>query len=114
MAEDNSEKVVEFDKADYDRLRSVVDDVARTTQDALWSPDGYSIGPELRAQPAQATWGAAAQVGNNVNRLATQVRTYTDTLCEKTLPDFSHSVAKAAETLEEADNTASSDASGNG
>lgn len=111
MADNNAE--VAFDKDQYDRLRTVVNDVATTTQDALWNSDGYSIGPDLRAQPVEATWGAASQVGNSVNKLAAQVRAYTDTLCGKALPEYSDSVGKAAESLDELDNTTASTAGGN-
>jgi len=105
MADKNTD-VVSFDKRDYDRLRTTVESVAKSTQDALWNAEGYSIGPDLHAQPAQATWEIAAKVGSSANKLATQVRTYTDTLCAKTLPDFSESVGKAAEILQNTDNTA--------
>ncbi|MFD5226094.1 hypothetical protein ACFWHT_10795 [Microbacterium sp. NPDC058342] len=101
---------VRFDRGPYDNLRRVINDVAETTSDAVWDSDGYSIGSDLRGQPAQATWLIATQVGNSVNRLATQVRGYTDTLCGKTLPGFSDAVAKAADTLAETDETASTDA----
>lgn len=104
---------VAFDKAEYNKLRTVVTEVSEATTDALWGKEGYSIGPELRAQPVQATWGIASQVGNSVNKLASQVRTYTDTLCEKTLPEYVDSVAKAAKILEDTDSTASGDATGN-
>ena len=102
--------VITFDKAEYDKLREVVQEVARTTSDALWDSNGYSIGPDLRAQPAQATWSIASQVGSSVNKLASQVRTHTDTLCSKALPEFSESVAKAVKVLEETDGTATADA----
>lgn len=102
-------RTVAFDKAEYDGLRGVVDEVAETTNNALWDGNGYSIGSELRAQPAAASWSIASQVGSSFNRLATQVRTETDKLCGKAMPDFSISIEKAAKNFEETDDIATAD-----
>lgn len=109
---DNTE--VAFDKEQYDRLRVLVDEVATSTQDALWDSQGYSIGSGLRGQPVEATWNIASQVGNSTNKLATEVRTYTDTLCAKALPEYADAVGKAAKHLEETDDNATGDAGGTG
>jgi len=106
--------MVAFDRTAYDNLRSFIGDIAETTQDGLWDKAGYSIGAALHGQPANTTWNPAAQVGSSINKLATQVRAYTDTICGKSLPEYADMIAKAAETLEETDETASDDANGTG
>ncbi|MGO2660336.1 hypothetical protein [Mycetocola reblochoni] len=106
---DDSARVA-FDRHEYDRLRSVVDEVASTTSDALWNAEGYSIGPELRGQPAAASWDIASQLGTSVSSLAGQVRTHTEALCEKTMPDYLEQLGKAEQLFEQTDDLSTSTA----
>jgi hypothetical protein len=112
MADDG--KRVAFDRDQYRKVHDLVTNVASSNDDALWGSDGYSIGSDLRAQPTEARWEVAVQVGNDVSALAGQVRTFTDTFTEKTLPEFQSQLEKAEQLFEETDDLSTADASGTG
>lgn len=101
MADDGTR--VAFDREQYKQVKALVQDVETTTDDALYGTDGYAISSDLRAQPFEARWEAAAQVGNTVSALAGQVRSFTDTFTEKTLPEFRDQLDKAEQLFEETD-----------
>lgn len=101
---------VAFDREQYRKVQDLVSHVATTNDDALWGTDGYSIGADLRAQPAEARWEVAMQVGNDVSALAGQVRSFTDTFTDKTLPEYREQLEKAERLFEETDDLSVADA----
>ncbi|SDH38566.1 hypothetical protein [Agrococcus jejuensis] len=101
---------VAFDREQYRKVQQLVTDVERTNDDALYGTDGYAISSDLRAQPAEARWEVAVQVGNDVSALAGQVRTFTDTFTDKTLPNFRDQLEKAEKLFEETDDLSVADA----
>jgi hypothetical protein len=112
MADDG--KRVAFDRDQYKKVQQLVTDVERTNDDALYGTDGYAIGSDLRAQPSEARWEVAVQVGNDVSALAGQVRTFTDTFTDKTLPNFHDQLDKAEKLFDETDDLSTAKASGTG
>ncbi|WP_295853525.1 hypothetical protein [uncultured Microbacterium sp.] len=99
---DNGTRVA-FDREQYKQVKALVLDVETTTDDALYGADGYSISSDLRAQPVEARWEVAAQVGTHVSALAGRVRSFTETFTEKTLPEFRDQLDKAEQLFEETD-----------
>ena len=112
MADDGTR--VAFDREQYKKVQALVANVATTNDDALHGADGYSIGSDLRAQPTEARWEVAVQVGNDVSTLAGEVRMFTETFTEKTLPTFQDQLEKAEQLFEETDDLSTADASGTG
>lgn len=101
MADDGTR--VAFDREQYKKVQALVSDVEQTTDNALYGTDGYAISSDLRAQPVEARWEVASQVGTHVSALAGQVRSFTDTFTEKTLPEFRDQLEKAERLFEETD-----------
>ncbi|GAB3403650.1 hypothetical protein GCM10027515_15010 [Schumannella luteola] len=112
MADDG--KRVAFDRDQYKKVQKLVTDVETSSADALYGTDGYGIDSDLRAQPTEARWEVAVKVGNDVAALAGQVRTFTDTFTDKTLPDFNDQLETAEKLFDETDDLSTAKASGTG